>query len=211
MLCTPLPSNRKLAGRLKLGANRVAPRSPYVARSLIRSPSPLFYFVPAPVISTIKYPRPATLVAPNPTIHTCVILSIPSRFGDVAHAPPDLAKIPKPRGFKYQGQAKPWARQATATGGVAGGGGGGGGASGGVTTKKSKKGNSAGGGGGGKDAEDGGEEEEEQRQEQRQMEADAKKAQKRQMEEMRLRVQEAYSGLKKKRRAGQTQFVGSDL
>lgn len=40
---------------------------------------------------------------------------------------------------------------------------------------------------------------------------EAAKAQKRQMEEMRQRVQEAYSGLKKKRRAGQTQFVGSDL
>lgn len=50
-----------------------------------------------------------------------------------------------------------------------------------------------------------------QSQERRKMEVEAKKAQKRQMEEMRQRVQEAYSGLKKKRRAGQTQFVGSDL
>ncbi|CAN0532699.1 unnamed protein product, partial [Ectocarpus sp. 12 AP-2014] len=42
------------------------------------------------------------------------------RFGEVAHAPPDLAKIPKPRGFKDQGQAKPWARQAAAAAGGAG-------------------------------------------------------------------------------------------
>ncbi|CAM9964660.1 unnamed protein product [Scytosiphon promiscuus] len=152
------------------------------------------------------------------------------RFGDVAHAPPDLAKIPKPRGFKHQGQAKPWARQAAA---AAGGGGGGGASAGGTSSadngsshgqrgqtqsqrekkrgKTGKNGKSAIGEGGGEEAGEGGEEAEEQRQEQRQMEADAKKAQKRQMEEMRLRVQEAYSGLKKKRRAGQTQFVGSDL
>ncbi|CAM9912604.1 unnamed protein product [Ectocarpus fasciculatus] len=134
------------------------------------------------------------------------------RFGEVAHAPPDLAKIPKPRGFKDQGQAKPWARQAAAA--AAGGGmgnvsspsgdsGGNKGESQGQQKKgkRNRKNNAAAGGGG-----DG-----QQRQEQRALEAEAKKAQNRQMEEMRQRVQEAYSGLKKKRRAGQTQFVGSDL
>ncbi|CAM9463460.1 unnamed protein product, partial [Hapterophycus canaliculatus] len=153
------------------------------------------------------------------------------RFGDVAHAPPDLAKIPKPRGFKHQGQAKPWARQAAAVGNAAGNGGAGGATPAGHSSgddkqgqaqsrrqkkrnKASKNGDRAIGGSGEEKAEqegEGGEEDEEQRKEQRQMEADAKKAQKRQMEEMRLRVQQAYSGLKKKRRAGQTQFVGSDL
>lgn len=34
---------------------------------------------------------------------------------------------------------------------------------------------------------------------------------KRQMEEMRQTVQEAYASLKNKRRSGRTQFVGSDL
>eukprot|EP00752_Nemacystus_decipiens_P012661 g11215.t1 len=128
------------------------------------------------------------------------------RFGEVAHAPPDLAKIPKPRGFKDQGQAKPWARQAAANASGAG-----------KQSrpqqhqqhnKKGKRDNKAAGCGSG---EEGGEEGGGQREEQRQMAADANKAQKRQMEEMRQRVQEAYSGLKKKRRAGQTQFVGSDL
>lgn len=151
----------------------------------------------------------------------------PNRFGDVAHAPPDLAKIPKPRGFKDQGQAKPWARQAAAnTNAKAESGGGRGSGSGdrrGIAAGSSGKqrpkhvnkdktgkknyvggrvegGETGGDGGGG-----------EQSQERRQKEAEAKKAQKRQMEEMRQRIQEAYSGLKKKRRAGQTQFVGSDL
>jgi len=50
-------------------------------------------------------------VSPTRSIQSCL------RFGDVAHAPPDLAKIPKPRGFKDQGQAKPWARQAAANAG----------------------------------------------------------------------------------------------
>ncbi len=138
-----------------------------------------------------------------------------ARFGDVAHAPPNLAKIPKPRGFKDQGQAKPWARQAAANadGGVGAGKSGGGslGKQGQQQQQQSKKKSRAGGkrkgaaGGGGVVGDEEGEEE------QRQMEADAKKAQKRQMEEMRQRVQEAYSGLKKKRRAGQTQFVSRDL
>lgn len=111
------------------------------------------------------------------------------RFGDVAHAPPNLAKIPKPRGFKDQGQAKPWARQQKNQNNN--------------THKKGKADTGTGGGGaagnsqeGGDDGDGGGE---------------AAKAQRRQMEEMRQRVLEAYSGMKKKRRAGQTQFVGSDL
>lgn len=150
--------------------------------------------------------------------------AISPRFGEVAHAPPDLAKIPRPRGFKDQGQAKPWARQAAANAGAAAGSGGRGvglsgegfgGNRGSGNQKQShqqqhkKKGkinnnNTTAVGG-----EDGQEEEEEGAQ--RQRAAEAKKAQTRQMEEMRQRVQEAYSGLKKKRRAGQTQFVGSDL
>lgn len=142
---------------------------------------------------------------------------VPPRFGEVAHAPPDLAKIPKPRGFKDQGQAKPWARQAAANASDGGGGGGNGapsdGNSGGVKQshqqlkKKGRRDSKA--AAGGKEEEQ--EEKRENREEQRRMAAEAKKARKRQMEEMRQRVQEAYSGLKKKRRAGQTQFVGSDL
>lgn len=148
----------------------------------------------------------------------------PPRFGEVAHAPPDLAKIPKPRGFKDQGQAKPWARQAAANASGGGRDGGGNGAAsdgnrgGGKQHQslqlqhknKGRRDNKVAAGGSGE--EDGhGLEDGERREEQRQMAAEAKKAQKRQMEEMRQRVQEAYSGLKKKRRAGQTQFVGSDL
>eukprot|EP00903_Cladosiphon_okamuranus_P018806 g17299.t1 len=136
------------------------------------------------------------------------------RFGEVAHAPPDLAKIPRPRGFNDQGQAKPWARQSAAH--ASGGGGRGGGGNGGASSDGNR--------GGGKqsqhrpkikkgrrdsNASTGGGEEgvgaREDREEQRRV------AKTRQMEEMRQRVQEAYNGLKKKRRAGQTHFVGSDL
>ncbi|CAM9502392.1 unnamed protein product, partial [Pylaiella littoralis] len=109
------------------------------------------------------------------------------RFGDVAHAPPDLAKIPKPRGFKGQGQAKPWARQAAANASANAGSGRGGGRGGGgdpmgnaagSSGKQSQKHKPAaeegraemGGGGGG------------QSQERRKMEVEAKKAQKRQID-----------------------------
>lgn len=40
---------------------------------------------------------------------------------------------------------------------------------------------------------------------------EAADARRRQMEEMRQTVQEAYASLKSKRRSGRTQFVGSDL
>lgn len=111
------------------------------------------------------------------------------RFGEVAHAPPDLAKIPKPKGFKDQGQAKPWARQQQHKHNR-------------NADKKSKGEDDGGGGGGGMPGRNvrGGE-----------AAGEAAKAQKRQMEEMRQRVLEAYSSMKKRRRAGQTQFVGSDL
>lgn len=108
------------------------------------------------------------------------------RFGDVAHAPPNLAKIPKPRGFQDHGQAKPWARHGN------------------NQNNNSSSSNTTGAGGrAGRPGGGDGVVDETQR--------EAAKAQKRQMEELRQRVQDAYSGLKKKRRAGQTQFVGSDL
>eukprot|EP00904_Undaria_pinnatifida_P007774 jgi/Undpi1/4126/HiC_scaffold_16.g07493.m1 len=96
-------------------------------------------------------------------------------------------------------------------------GGGGGGEKGGKDSGRGEgqgkgKGKKSGGGKlGGKEGGGSGEGGEEGRQQRQRLEEEAKKAQKRQMEEMRKRVQEAYSGLKKKRRAGQTQFVGSDL
>lgn len=122
-------------------------------------------------------------------------VTIPLRFGEVAHAPPDLAKIPKPKGFTDQGEAKPWARRAgkaVGEGAIDIGSGG----SGKKGHHKSRKAIGDDGGEGGR---------------REGQEADAKKAQKRQMEEMRQRVQDAYSGLKMKRRAGQTQFVARDL
>lgn len=102
------------------------------------------------------------------------------RFGEVAHAPPDLAKIPKLKGLKDQGQGKSWVRgSAGAPRGGAG------------ETSNRKSGTL--------------------RRQRDRDEGNAKEAQKRQMEEMRQRVQEAYTGLKKKRRAGQTQYVNSEL
>lgn len=102
------------------------------------------------------------------------------RFGEVAHAPPDLAKIPKLKGLKDQGQEKSWVRgSAGAPHGGAG------------EISNGKSGTL--------------------RRQRDRAEGNAKDAQKRQMEEMRQRVQEAYTGLKKKRRAGQTQYVNSEL
>ncbi|CAN0038221.1 unnamed protein product [Discosporangium mesarthrocarpum] len=82
------------------------------------------------------------------------------RFGEVAHAPPDLGKMPRPRGLKVAENSKPWARERL--GGIDKGG-------------------------------------------------EGQEAQRQQMEMMRLKVQEAYEGLKKRRRAGQTHFAASDL
>lgn len=120
----------------------------------------------------------------------------------MAHAPPNLAKIPKPRGFKDQGQAKSWARGAHIWQAIVGGARNDDKAHDKLKVNSSREVGKRGLGGQG-NADDNGE--------RSRLEAEAKKAQKRQMEEMRQRVQEAYSGLKKKRRAGQTQFVGSDL
>lgn len=160
------------------------------------------YQVHSSIDRTIAVPSQLIGDSPHHQRLTPSTVPIPSlarhkRFGEVAHAPPDLTKIPKPRGFKDQGQSKSWARHN-------GGRGGDNDNEGRQQSGKKRGGGGAVGGGGVTVAK--GEEEEEGEDV-----AEKRKAQNRQMEEMRKRVQEAYSGLKKKRRAGQTQFVGSDL
>lgn len=106
------------------------------------------------------------------------------RFGEVAHAPPNLAKIPKLKGLKDKGQAKSWVRGPAGV------------PRGGAASEVCETANGKSGA---------------LRRQRDRAEENAKETQKQQMEEMRQRVQEAYTGLKKKRRAGQTQYVSSEL
>ncbi|CAM9320794.1 unnamed protein product [Choristocarpus tenellus] len=105
------------------------------------------------------------------------------RFGEVAHAPPNLDKLAKPRGLRVDKSSKPWARQGPPAGRDTGNQGIRGGTASGVAAHT----------GGFVEGEEG------------------QASRKRQMEQMRQQVQDAYAGLKKKRRSGQLQFVASDL
>lgn len=98
----------------------------------------------------------------------CSSFDCTNRFGEVAHAPPQLSKLPKLRGVKDRGQSKPWMKPDS------------------IFVKGRKD-------------------------EGREVSDQDRIARNREMEDMRKRVQDAYSSLKSRRRAGQTLFVGSNL
>ena len=116
------------------------------------------------------------------------------------HAPPNLAKIPKPKGLKDQGKTKSWVRGST--GALHDGAG-----------RRSQLNDSKKDRFNTRDTRETGnmDESPDALRKKREGAQEYEKAQSRQMEEMRQRVQEAYTGLKKRRRAGQTQYIGSDL